>query len=136
MIVNYKSQISVFEMPLLILLFSSAFVYVQYDKQPDVIGDVILAETLLDSVYHNDTFRYLLVTENIASASLQEDWAQLKTYLDRTGLSYEIKIEDLTNEEFVYTCNAQYSKVISQRIIAVYDGGSYSQRTITFGVCY
>jgi hypothetical protein len=135
MITNKKAVITVIEMSLLILLFSSAIVYLvsnpsfQYTNYESV-------DSVLDAILESNNYSEIFILEDLTSIPLTQDWTSIKLLLNSSFNEYEIIVSNMSDSKKIISCNPKYSKTISQRIVPIYNNTVYEFRIISLGVCF
>ena len=137
-----RSQIALFEIAFVLLLFFGALTYfanVSYEKKSSDYQATV--ESFADVLYKNETFRNVIKNENLGNANLNQDWSEIEELLNNSFLNYELIVRGPPgnpNVQEVFLCNKSYGKVITQRIVSGNDTDSnnYELRRVTLGVCY
>ena len=134
---NKKTQISAFEMTLAtILLFSSIMYFGYYIDEKNIGIHKTQIDSFLDTIYYNEDFRIIIMSEDLSQASLTQNWTTFSTLLNTSFKRYEILISNETVTKTIYSCTEISGKEYTEKIISILDNDNYEFRRITLGVCY
>ena len=134
-----KSQITVAEIPLLILLISSSIIYFTYEPNINLIQNKDYSVTInsfLNAIYSSDEFRNIIMKENLSSVTITENWTNMSKLLNETFGKYELIISNNTVSKKIFSCNTTYNKFFSEKIISIQNNSDFEFRKIKLGVCY
>lgn len=132
-----KSQLTVIEVSLLIIFSSFFLLSLSYISQENVVPDYsFTVETFLDSIYYSGDFRSQVINEDLSVVGVTEDWSSLELLLNDSFLKYELIISNTTSSKSIYSCSADNTKIIRERIIAINNSEQYEFRLLRLGVCY
>ncbi|MCA9497020.1 MAG: hypothetical protein KC589_08810 [Nanoarchaeota archaeon] len=136
MIFFKKSLFSVVEIPLVIVLFVSAFVYYGTMNQPNDVNYKFNIDSMLDSMYYSENYRHLIMDENLSSLTIDGNWSNVSSVLSEAFLNYELIIFDSDNGKKIFSCSSKFDKFYGERVISIKDNDIYDFRKIRLGVCY
>lgn len=136
MILKKKALFSVIEIPMLIVLFVSAFVYFGTVDQSNDINYKYSIDSVLDSIYYSESYRNLIMDENLTSPSVEEDWTNVSDVLSEVFLNYELILFDDVDEKLIFSCSSKFNKYYTERVISIKDNDNFGFRKVRLGVCY
>lgn len=131
-----KSQISIIELPLLLLMFSGFLFFYGGLFEPEEIDYKLEVDSFLDSIIYNGDFRSLFLDEDLSVIVISDDWSNFEDLLNDSFLNYEIILSNLTIEKTIYSCDATHWKYMTERIISIENNENFEFRLIRLGVCY
>lgn len=131
-----RSQISVVEITLVLVMFASFIVYFGVLKQPVTTDHQIEIDSMADALYASEEFRERIISEELDIRLATENWSNISTILNSTFAEYELVVGNLTDEKKIEDCTGVYYKAYAERIITIKDNDNYDFRKFRIGVCY
>lgn len=131
-----KSQITVIEISLVILMFGVFITNFGGIEQSEDIDPILRVDSLLDSIYQQGSFREIVMQENLSSSSLSQDWSNLTLMVEKNFQNYELVIYNDSRTKFIESCTQNYYKNYAERVFAIEDNDNYEFRVLRLGVCY
>lgn len=137
-----RSQTSVFEVALMLLLFFGSVTYLSslnFEKR--TTDYQVTLESFADILNENDSFRAVILQEGLGDSTLDEDWSEILGFLNSSFGDYSLLIEGRppsSSSIQVRSCSSSFGKVLTKRIVAGNDTllNNYEFKRITLGVCY
>jgi hypothetical protein len=133
---NKKSQLSVIELPILLILFSTFVIYFGTVEQSQGISYDNEYGSLLDLVIENQTYRDIIYDENLSQSSITATWTPIGNLLNNKTYSYELIVGNATSNKNIYSCNATYEKFYLERVLLYKNSTTQEFRFIRLGVCH
>ena len=131
-----KTQISIIEIPLLLLLFISFLFIPGILHQSETKDYKLSIDSFFDSIIYSEDYRDIFMDENLSKLSITEDYSNLKIVLDKVFIHYDLSISNLTVEKKIFSCEPIFNKYVSERIISIKNNDNFEFRKIILGVCY
>lgn len=132
-----KTQVSVFEIILVIFLFFSSITYYGfYNYNYNSQVHKVQIESFLDGIAYGDNFRVLIMSEDLSQNTITGNWTNFTILLNNSFTSYELIISNKTVSKTIVSCNETSGKYYIERFIALKDNSYYEFRKIKLGVCY
>ncbi len=131
-----KGQFSIVEIAFVILLISSGLYYVYEIQQPLPENYNFQIESALNSLYINDSFRSLVISEDLSVSGVSGNWTLISNLLDAMFSEYELQVSNISVSKNIFSCSSNYNKYYDERVVGVSDGSVYEFRTVRLGVCY
>ena len=134
---HFKSQISVFESIFISLLFI-IIVSTLINKTDFTTHDFETnTQSLIDTIYYSETFRQIILNENLSQNSTTQDWTNITNLLNQEYINYELIISNLTSSKKIHNCSGELEKIYSEKIIfsGINNTANFEFRIIRLGVC-
>lgn len=132
-----RSQFSAIEVVLVMMLFAFSSIYYVNSVSTSQKDYKYNIDTGLDSLYYNESYRFLIMNENLDVSHKVLDWSSLNQTLSNMYNNFELTIGNKTTSKFIYNCNQDYNnKYSTERIISIGDASTYEFRRVKLGVCY
>jgi len=131
------AQITVIELSLVALLFSSAMIYLTYSNNISSNSDY--QENLnshLNALTKLQSFRETVIKEDLTKSFITQDWTNTLTLINKTLKNYELTLSDSSHSKKITTCTATNGKLYTGQFISIYDNTNSASKYITLGVCY
>lgn len=134
--VKKKSQISVIEMAVVLGLFGAFSIYFGSLVEVNQVDYQFQIDSLLDSIYYSEDYRSVIMSEDLTSSELSQDWDEIINFIEEDVENFEIVVGNLSNEKIVTFCTGVYHKSFSEKVISIEDNDNFEFRKIRIGVCY
>ncbi|MDA3856503.1 MAG: hypothetical protein PF569_09690 [Candidatus Woesearchaeota archaeon] len=131
-----KSQITVVESSFILLLFLGTIVFLVV--KPSLSSELNYqknVDTIADSIYYSETFRDIIMLEDLTTDTKSEDWSKFELVLNSSISDYDFSISNGTLSESLYSCDGDF-KDFAERVISIENNTVSEFRTFRIGVCY
>lgn len=133
-----KSLYSVFEIGVIVLLFSFSLSFMSFYSANENNSNNLFylkLDTIANFLIENESFRNLVLLENLAEEGLDQDWFLFEILLDETLVNYELRILNSSHDKLIFSCLGNYKKNYVNRVIT-FENDFYNFREIHLGLCY
>ncbi len=131
-----KSQILNFEL-ILGLSLLSLIVFIPYNNLNNNKGIFLEIDTLANSLIKNNNFRLTILSENLSSQNLNNNWSAIENILNKSYKNYFLSITNTSIEKIVFNCSGKFkNKIVTEKIIYIYNNTYADFRILKLGVCY
>ena len=136
--VNKKSQITLAEVPFCFLILS-LILSLLVVSSVEFVNVSSHYESFFHSFVKEKWVRDKLINEDISSASVSEDYTEMKSFLERVVGRSGISISDGSSVKTLFNCssdrNVTDQKYFFERVVALGDEDSFSPVIVILEVC-